>query len=435
MHYNRCLSYLSFIQIIFISTTMAAGRESNISPQVFRPFDPLQVSQESDRDIFSNLPPEYNIPLGIRTGNFYLYPELSVSESYADNIYFTRNFEKSDFITVVSPRLQYRSGWQNHALNFYGSMDYGHFANHQTEDFYDFSLGSDGIFDIKRDLNFYGSFFFVRQHELRGANNAAINGIEPTIFYVYSPNVGMRKQFNRLSFTLEANVDQFEFQNNQSILGLEIDNQIRNRREYINTLQLNYETQKNNTVFIRGNHIKRDYFRERDLNNFNRDSEGFDLVAGAYFNFSNLMYGNAFFGYMSRNFTDPKLKDISTPTFGLDLVWLPTDSLKLVANIIREARETIRTTSSSIEATAIQLSLSHELHHDLVAEYQFTALNQDYVGSSRVDYLYLAGINAKYMIDRGLFFSIGYDFAQRESSIPFLGYTENMLTANLEAHY
>ena len=45
-------------------------------------------------------------PLGIRAGSFLIYPTLSVSEAYDDNVFATDNDTEDDWITLISPRVR-----------------------------------------------------------------------------------------------------------------------------------------------------------------------------------------------------------------------------------------------------------------------------------------------------------------------------------------
>ncbi len=73
-------------------------------------------------------------PLGIRTDGFLLFPSISVTERFRDNIFFddedstvNPNDLQGDFITVLSAALLVQSDWNNHQLNFFGDADLGSF--------------------------------------------------------------------------------------------------------------------------------------------------------------------------------------------------------------------------------------------------------------------------------------------------------------------
>ena len=99
--------------------------------------------------------PDYD-PVGARLGGFFLYPEMSVTEIYRDNIFYTENNKTDDFITVVSPKLNLKSNWNNHALNLFADMDAGFYASNSDENYTDLRAGANGRVDIQRDMNVSG---------------------------------------------------------------------------------------------------------------------------------------------------------------------------------------------------------------------------------------------------------------------------------------
>ena len=62
-------------------------------------------------------------PRNIRLGSFLLQPQITLAETFNDNIFYTEDDEESDFITNVLPSLRLRSNWSRHALNAFAYYD------------------------------------------------------------------------------------------------------------------------------------------------------------------------------------------------------------------------------------------------------------------------------------------------------------------------
>src|SRR5690348_6969052 len=56
-------------------------------------------------------------PLGVHAGSFFIYPRVELDQLYNDNIYAAGSNRVDDFITVLSPSVDVKSNWSNHALN------------------------------------------------------------------------------------------------------------------------------------------------------------------------------------------------------------------------------------------------------------------------------------------------------------------------------
>jgi len=93
-------------------------------------------------------PGENYYPPGVRLGGFLLYPTLELVEMYNDNVFATTNNRTGKFITVVNPRVDLRSNWNNHMLNLFAAGSFGFYHGAGAENFQDFSLGANGRLDI-----------------------------------------------------------------------------------------------------------------------------------------------------------------------------------------------------------------------------------------------------------------------------------------------
>src|SRR5262249_37659413 len=120
---------------------------------------------------------------GMPLGSFRLFPELELDEVYNDNIYATPNGvagKTSSFIQLIKPTLDLRSDWSNHMLNVFARGNFGLYSASSTENFFDYSTGFDGRFDIQREWNVYGGASFNHRHEDRGTPNVTTSLFSPT---------------------------------------------------------------------------------------------------------------------------------------------------------------------------------------------------------------------------------------------------------------
>ena len=99
--------------------------------------------------------PDYD-PLGIRAGGFLIYPSFTVDGSYNDNIFADDDNQESDFIFTYSPRIDFRSNFPRHSLNWTLHTDVGQYVDHTNENFWDYGTELAGRLDITRNNRLIG---------------------------------------------------------------------------------------------------------------------------------------------------------------------------------------------------------------------------------------------------------------------------------------
>ena len=350
----------------------------------------------------SRTPQEF-APVGIRMGAFDLMPGLDVTEAYSDNIFRTQTAKKDDFITTISPQVQLKSDWARHELDFLASADVLKYANHDTENHENLNFAGDGRVDITKDMNAYAGASYHQLYEDRGSPNDQ-SGLHPQKYDLASANAGFFNTFNRLSVRLDARADQYTYDDLPTSTGIvrEVD---RNRLDTQGTARLGYDTLTGWEPFVRFNYINSDYRTARDRNGLNKDSNGYEVDAGTAMNLSGIWAGEAFVGYIEREFDDARLAKIEEPTFGVSLTAnaTPLTSVNFIVN--RTIGDSITAGSSSLTNTFYGVSADTEVMRNLVLGAGGNLTHTEYNGLSREDDVTTLGARARYFISTN--FSLG----------------------------
>jgi hypothetical protein len=170
--------------------------------------------------VASRARPDFD-PLGLRVGSFLFYPDLDLEEAFNNNIFATQHRQKSDLITAISPALDLKSNWDQHALNFHASSTSLVYADHSSENINDFAFGTDGRLDIRHDARAYGGLAVKRLHVPRESPDNT-GGTSPTAYTDYAGSIAGEKEFNRLSFRLDGNYDRYDYENDTTSTGIPI---------------------------------------------------------------------------------------------------------------------------------------------------------------------------------------------------------------------
>lgn len=382
-------------------------------------------------------------PLGVRAGGFLFFPNIEVQQEYNDNIFATKHDTKDDFITSVKPGLSVESDWNNHSLNFSAGGDFGFYNNTSgsgpktsDQNYQDWNVASDGRLDVTRDIALFGGGGVAFLHEERG-NPDEIGGKEPTKYYLFSAFASYVQNFDNLNFTLTPEFRRHDFDDTQAFNGPSINQDDRDRNEYSVSLRTGYEFTPAYEAFVRFGGNRRKYDETPDDNGFDRDSWGYDAVVGLTFDLSGVTAGDVFAGYQKQRLNDDSnLDNIEGPTFGASLNWSATTLTTVGARVVRNIETTTLNGASGYWATLGELTVDHELLRNLLLNGTFTVTNNDYQDIPRSDWIYTAGVGAKYMMNRNFYATLGYRFRTRDSR-NFNGgaadYNENRVRIALEA--
>lgn len=377
--------------VVLVAGFAQAARADSYSAQ------PRQQAVSVDR-----IPQEYQ-PTGMRLGAFDLFPQLDVSEAYSDNIYRTQTGKKGDFITTVSPNIRLQSDWARHELGVQAWGDIVNYNKHSSENHNNLNLAADGRLDIMRDMNVYAGAAYRQLYEDRGTPTDQ-NGTHPQKYNVASGNVGFFNQFNRLSVRLDGKFDQYTYGNLDSSTGLIREND-RDHADAQGIVRVGYEILTGWEPFVRYNYVDSDYRTAQDRNGVNKDSNGYEVDAGTAFNLNGIWAGEAFVGYMRRDFDDSRLSAVSDPTFGLALVANVTPLTTVKSSINRTVDPSITLGSSSLTDTSYGLSADTEVLRNFVVSAGGNYMTTDYNGIARTDDVTTVGTKAKYYFNRN--FSVG----------------------------
>lgn len=385
-------------------------------------------------------------PLGIRTDGFILFPSISVTQQFRDNIFFDQedstvnpNDIQGDFISILSATVLLQSDWNNHQLNFFGDADLGGFFINENENYSDWHVGSNGRFDITRDTNVSVRIDLANRHESRGSPDD-VNGKHPIFYNLWGPSVGFFHRFNRVSLTVNGSRVRYNFEDVTTgingALGIlsqgEINNDDRDRVELEGSVKVAYEIVPEYEAFIRGVVNDRDYDAFRDDSGFQRDSSGWEVVAGTAIDFTGVLFGNVFAGYRRQEYDDARFSTTQGVGFGADLTWNPTGLTTVTAAVERSIEESTLAGASGFFASRFAAAVDHELLRNLIISANGSFQKNKYDGNGRTDDIFRAGTQLKYLMNRNFYVTVGYDFQDRDSNFVNQNYTVNTVMIRLE---
>lgn len=378
-----------------------------------------------------------NAPLGVRAGSFLVIPKIDVEEEYNDNIYATTNNTESDFITTVRPEVAVKSNWSRHALNAVARVEGKRFADKDSEDVDNYSVALDGRADVMRNTTIGGGISMARSHEERGDPNSIGTGREPTQVDTLVARVGAARELGRFNARIDSEARNLDYKNGVTAANAVIDNDLRDRNEYDQSLRLGYRVTPEVEAFVRGTLDTRAYDRKGGATVL-RSNHGTTAVAGAVFDITGKTKAEAFAGMTDRNYVNSALKDLSEAVWGGKVTWNLSDLTTLKAGVARSIEETTLGASSGYVATNYDVSAEHALRRNVVLSAKTGFSNSEYKGfaaNQREDQSYYVGAGADYWLNRCLKLGATYMFRNRDSNATGGDFSRNTVMVRLTGTY
>lgn len=383
-------------------------------------------------NVYDYYRPNYSTE-GMNISAFNVKPTLGVQIMNNDNIFATNSLEIADYIVIYKPNISANTNWSKHDLSISAEGIFGEYASNNSESYQDYNLGLDGRFDISREAYITGLVDFNKKHEDRGSAND-LNGVKPSEYSEQLLAVGFVKGLNKLNLSITADITKLDFDDVFTSAGTELDNDIRDRKEYEISAQLGYEIIPEYEAFIRTSYRNREY---DVIGAVNRDSNGYEVVVGTDIDITSKVKGEAFAGYLHQGYDSTSLSDINSPSFGGSVIWKPTGLTSLDFAVQQSVQETSTDINTSGYVSTIStLRAEHELRRNLLFAAGFGYSNNAYEGAAigqneRNDNIANVSLNSKYLLNKRIAVGAEYKYENRDSNITGQDYKRNIFMLNL----
>lgn len=377
------------------------------------------VPLEQGKTVVDRPRPELD-PLGLPVGPFFFYPRAEIDEAYNDNIFASRSATKDDFITVLAPSFDLRSNFGTNALNLSAGAAISRYITHSAFDTEDYFLKGDGRLDVDNVHDFHGALNFQRLHEDPGSPDVAGGAAEPVHYSTYGATAGFEQTKLRVVYSADLSAQREEYEAVPSVGGGLIQESDRNNWAYELALRGGYEFQTGYQAFVRGTVNMRDYDHAA-LGAPGRNSHGYRADVGTRIDLTGVTYVEAYVGYLDQIYDSNALGSVSGYDVGANVVWNVTELTSVSGKVERNVQDApvsvVGTTASPAYLhTAVGVRVDHELLRNLLLNGQLTFANDDFHGLNRTDDDYLAGVGAKYLLNRNFYLGATYTYEHRDSS-------------------
>ncbi len=356
-------------------------------------------------------------PRGVRVGSFVLRPSMTVSEVYDSNVFASDTGEVSDFVTEINPNVVFESDWANHSLTFEADLEQSLHASEDSEDATDWTVGVSGRVDVLTHTQLRAGVLYGSLTEDRGEPEDIGAAAEPTDYSSFEVSAGVTQRFNRLSVDVGAEYTDLDFDDTPLIGGGVDENDDRDRTLLEVVVEVGYELVADTVVFLRGTYNERDYDLDTPAVAVNRDSDGYEVVAGASFELGSLATGSVFAGFQEQSFDDPNFSPVSGIAYGASVDWYVTPLTTVRFRADTAIEDTTSGGASAFESQTVGVGVDHEFLRNLVASVDLEYTEEDFASSARKDEIYEVEVGIDYLIDQVFSIGVFAGYEERDSSI------------------
>jgi hypothetical protein len=382
--------------------------------------------------------PDYD-PLGIRAGSFLIFPSVSLSGTYNDNVFATKDDTESDFGAILSPQVDVNSNWSRHALNFAAGATGAAWADYQQNNYLDAFASTTGRLDIQRSDIVSGTLKISRLHDSRDNPDSNEGGTDIdnegnlTRYYEGVADTQYRHNFNRIYTVIGGGVERLKFIDN----GQSSTESRRDRTEYGARTRVGYQISPRLGTFVQGNYNYRDY--DTDDEGQDRTSWGYRASVGTTVDITGLVFGEMSIGYTERDYDSSEFKDSSGVGADGSLTWNVTPLTSIILNASSGILETTvevdgEPASGNLQNT-VGIDVTHELLRNVLLNANAGYIRDDFEGVSRTDNIFNAGVGASYLVNRNLSLNATYEFTTRNSDAGGDEYTGNIVLVGFTVKY
>lgn len=367
-------------------------------------------------------------PLGLRAGSFLLYPSLGLTGGWSSNVDAVPSGGRSGTDYELSPALQLRSDWSRHELS-------GRVAGTSEFDEDGTTTSLDGELalrlDLVRDLVAELRATYRLAPEDIGDPDLPANAVERPDAESWGGSAALTRSFGDVSVTGSVAYDAYRYDDARLADGSILDNSDREYDETELRLRAGYMPGVLG-VFAESGVNRRDYRRRVDDNGIVRGAEGFDALAGVTVARGEVLEGEVGLGYQVERPDDPTLPDVEGLLYRGSLAWRPTALTTVRLEGALTPRETVlEPGAGGVRVATVDLAVEHALRRNLLVTARLGAERSAYVGTSRLDHVYRAGLDVDYRVNRWLSWRAALSHARHDKEGEAADYEDTRVEAGV----
>ena len=364
---------------------------------------------------------------------FVLYPSITLTGGWDDNVFRENDDTDDDFFLVISPSLVLASDWVNHGLNFHATAGIKRNLDFTENNFTVFEIGTDGFLDVGLDSKVFAAAAFGRAVDGRDdVEDAGEDDRDDLVKHWFNrQTLGFSTMFGDFTWVVQGDRQRLNYVDNDN------NQDDRDRTQYDITSRLAYEFQPGVSVFVGGGYNWRRYDDETDDFGFNRNSEGWKAEGGFIYDITGVLAAEVGAGYVSQNPEDPSFGNNSGFAVDANITWNPTELITIRALAATTINETTLDDESTGRAIQGGIGFDYDLADNLIFTSNGTYTRVRYEPAEgfeeRTDNIWQGDAAVIWLINENFSLRTDYVHTRRSSSEAGEDYVDNTVLLSLKA--
>jgi hypothetical protein len=338
-------------------------------------------------------------PTGVRVGDLKLTPYVEEDGGWASNPGLTAGPQRGSAFETTEAGVALQSDWSRSDLHGELKGAYTDYFDDPNDDSPTASGTLDGRYDASRDLSFdaEGRFNVSEQTLTSLGLGSGTGSATHALVSTYGATLGGAQKFGDLTLALHATLDRTTYANaTADDLASDDFNDwgLRGR--------VSYRLSEAVSPFVEIGVDTRHYDSAIDYNGYDRNSDGWQAVAGATLAFTRQLTGEASFGYGARAYVDPRLQNFAGPVIDASLTWSATPLTTVTAKAQTTLGDSVAAGASGVMTRTYSLDVAHELTRAFTLGAMASWSGETYVGLAQHDSTTIYGLRAEYHVSRDL---------------------------------
>jgi hypothetical protein len=368
-------------------------------------------------------------PTGVRIGDLKLTPYVEEDGGWASNPGLTAGAHRGSAFETTEAGVALQSDWSRSDLHGQLKGAYTDYFDDSTANSPTASGTLDGRYDASRDLSFDAEGrFAISQQTLASLGLGPGTGTTShPLVATYGATLGGAQKFGDLTLALHATLDRTVYASAGTV-----DLASDDFNDWGLRGRVSYRLSEAVSPFVEIGVDARRYDSALDYNGYDRNSDGWQAVAGATLAFTRQLTGEASFGYGARTYVDPRLQNFGGPVIDASLIWSATPLTTVTAKAQTTLGDSVAAGASGALTRAYSLDVAHAVTRALTLGATASWSGETYVGLTQRDSTATYGLRAEYHVSRELVLKASASRQIYDSNTPKSNYVADVFMLGLK---
>lgn len=376
------------------------------------PEQPPQIDERYTA-VMERIQPGYvspDIPLGTLT----LAPSMAIKGGFDDNIFATETGKVADEFTRFMPEAALHTNGSQSTWTLDGRAQIDRYLHRTTEDIADYAITAGGITKIDHATTLRTAVRVESEHQSRLSQDIFAFTIRPIRYTEQSGALGLTRDWGKFRADGEALLARFDYRNGRLPDGTILDQQTSDQTTYRLTMKLSYAQTPSLAWFLNASYNNRNY-RVGTVQTPERDSQGYQILAGVNFEPAALIRGSIGIGYIKQTFRLPFYTNLGGLGYEAKIQWFPTQLTTVTLTGQRSVLDSGIPGSGGYLSTEVGLHVDHEWLRQLILSAEIGLQHNKYNNLDRVDDRITGMAQASYKMNRYASIDLRYDRLDQSS--------------------